>query len=66
MFYGIRKFRKIKIVDTKVEVVTMSIIDIDEIIEKYSQICNTKEGWLYSEVWYNELYLFLRNFGRNL
>lgn len=60
----LENLEKMKIVDTKVEVVTMSIIDTDEIIEKYTQIHNTKEGWLYSEVWYNELYLFLENLVR--
>ena len=62
----LENLEKMKIVDTKVEVVTMSLIDTNEIIKRHSQIFHTKEGWLYSEVWYNELYLFLGNLARRL
>lgn len=51
----------IKIVDTKVEVVTMSTINTQEIIEMFIRICNTKEGWLYSAFWHNELFISLGN-----
>jgi hypothetical protein len=46
--------------NTIIEVVTMSIVDIEEITKRYSQLWNKRESWLYGEFWCNELFLFLR------
>jgi hypothetical protein len=52
--------QRIKIVNTKVEVVTMSTADTQEIVEKYLQVRNLKEGWSYGEFWCDELWIFLQ------
>jgi hypothetical protein len=58
--------QKIKIVNTKVEVVTMSSADTQEIVEKYFQVRTLKEGWSYGEFWCNEFWLFLQELYRPL
>jgi hypothetical protein len=58
----LENLQRIKIVDTKVEVVTMSTTDTQEIIEKYLQVRNLKEGWSYGEFWCNEFGFSYKSF----
>jgi len=61
-----KNLQKIKIIDTKVEVITLSTRDTQEIIDKFREVKNLKEFWIYGEFWCNEIWLFLREFYRPL
>jgi disease resistance protein RPS2 len=58
--------QKIKMVNTKVEVVTMSSADTQEIRKKFSQLRDSKEGYSYGELWCKEFWVFLQELYRTL
>ena len=62
----LENLQRIKLVDLKLEVVTMSTRDAQEIIQKYNQVRNLSEGWSYGKYWSNELWFFLQDLYRSL
>lgn len=44
--------------NTNVEVMAMSMVDMEEITKRYSQLWDKRESWLYGEFWCNELFFF--------
>lgn len=53
-------------INKKIEVVTMSTSDTNQVKERYLQVRYSLSSWLYSEFLSSELFLFLRDLDRTL